>query len=227
MARSLKTGLPNPNASLGKAIIAKKPKKGFKVPTRIENAWEYQYTLLPNGKGGINHKWIVITEIGLEAIVRMAAQGKSKITIAYCLKLDTHQLETIMKRRHPDGEDEQADPSEKAWQLGRAMLEDHVANNLLRMSKTQVIAAIYVSKSMFHWRDNDPAPQQEGEKHVHIHLPESQDKESFFASFKMAHELQNATSSGLPASVAFSTTGSEPVTPSLPQPNWPPKESKP
>lgn len=218
-----RTGAPSVQTALGKKVT-KKPKKGFKVPTQIEGAWEYQYILLPNGKAGTNHKIITITEIGLEAIVRMAAQGKSKTTIAYCLKLDDTQLTTIMKRRHPDGDNEQTDPSEKAWQLGRAMLEDHIASNLLKMSKTQVIAAIYISKSQFHWRDNDPAPQQEGEKHVHIHLPESQSREEFFASFKMAHELQNTTSSGLPASVAF-PTGSEPVAPTLPAiTQWPPKE---
>ncbi len=117
---------------------------------------------------------IQVLKPGLKLIRRMARDGHSNASIAAALGVGTSALRGAMRRQ---------EEVQEALEVGRAGLEDELANILLEHArghrgdnKTSVVAAIYLTKARCGWREGD---QQETKPNIVIQLPAAQSPEAW------------------------------------------------
>lgn len=114
---------------------------------------------------------LVVTEEGLAAIERMAAEGNANATIARALGTDARTL-----RRLRDDDERVA----QAYDTGKARLADELTDILLTHARNgNVTAAIYLSKARLGWRDQGPAPQGGNATQINISIPAPMSEEEF------------------------------------------------
>lgn len=112
-----------------------------------------------------------VTDAGLAAIERMAAEGNADGVIAKALSVNVKAL-----RRLRDEDERVAD----AYEYGKARLATELTDILLNHAREgNVTAAIYLSKARLGWRDQGPAPHAGNAVQVNIHMPAPMSDEEF------------------------------------------------
>ncbi len=127
-----------------------------------------------------------ILRAGLGLVRRMARAGHSNTSIAAALGMASTTFGSACRRQPEVAE---------ALQVGRAGLEDELANILLEHArgtrgdnKTSVIAAIYLTKARCGWREGD---QQEVKPNITIQLPAAQSPEAWAKAITVQHTAPN------------------------------------
>ncbi|MEO1237748.1 MAG: hypothetical protein AAFX76_13250 [Planctomycetota bacterium] len=116
---------------------------------------------------------VTITDAGIAAIEKLAANGQSNVTIARSLGIHP---ETLNKLR----DDEDDDRVLLALDTGRGRLADELTDILLTHAREgSITAAIYLSKARLGWRDQGAIPQTANATQVNINIPAPMSKEDF------------------------------------------------
>jgi hypothetical protein len=99
-----------------------------------------------------------ITEAGLSAIEKLAANGNADATIASALGINRKDFAHLLR----EGDEGNADVLEHYY-IGKAKLADELTDILLTHARGgNVTAAIYLSKARLGWRDQGPATATPG-----------------------------------------------------------------
>lgn len=128
------------------------------------------FALVHPGRGG---RAIAIKEAGIECIRSLAARGVSERTIASNLGITKKQFAAAL---------ESTPEVSAAFEAGRAELEKHAVENLIKLSdQGSVAATIFLCKNVAGYSDNGPVGKT-NTTNVQIVLPGAMSRDQFLAT---------------------------------------------